>query len=32
MCTTCPAHSILLDFDPLNNIWWGVQIIKLLFM
>ena len=26
----CPSHSS--RFDHLNNIWWGVQIIKLLIM
>jgi len=26
----CPSHSSLCDY--LNNIWWGLQIIKLLIM
>ena len=29
--TTCPAQLILLDFDH-KNIWWGLQITKLLTM
>jgi hypothetical protein len=28
---TCPAHLSLLDYHP-NDIWWGVQGIKLLVM
>jgi len=27
---TCPSHSSW--FDHLNNIWWGIQIIKLLII
>ena len=30
--STYPAHLILLDFDRLNSIWWGVQILKFLVM
>ena len=31
ICAKCPANFILLDFYPPNDIWWGVQIIKLPF-
>jgi hypothetical protein len=33
-CTSisCPTHLILNDNDYPNNIWWTVQIIKLLLM
>ena len=29
---TYTAYLILLEYDHRNNIWWGVQIIKLFFM
>ena len=28
-CATCPSHLILRDLITPNNIWWGVQIMKL---
>ena len=30
--STCAAHLILLDCNTRKNIWWGVQIIKILIM